>query len=202
MGDLRVGATVRELIPGRPDEIEALAGRMGVLGTGLSAAAAELRAIDAGEWVGEAADAFRSVVGDEPDKYDTAGSAFQTAAGASRGFADVLRQAQGRAADAIDLFESAASRTSTWRSEVDRYERAQRAADDSTDQTVIDRAEAMSYPGGDPGAADREEARAILSVAQGDVREEGDRVCEQARSGLGGRPQRARPVRQGPQPGR
>jgi hypothetical protein len=177
MAELRVGATARELIPGRPDEIETLAGRMAVLGDGFSAAANQLRAIEAGEWTGQAADAFRSVVGQEPDKYDQAGTAFRVASSASVSFASVLRDAQSRAGQAIDLFESAEAATARWRDAVDRYESAQRRAEASGDDEEMARAAAMSSPGGDPGAGDREAAQSMLAAARAAVTAEGERAA-------------------------
>jgi hypothetical protein len=177
MAELRVGATPRELIPGQPDEIEALAARMALLGNGFTAAANQLRAIEAGEWKGEAADAFRSVVGQEPDKYDQAGTAFRVAAGASRSFASVLRDAQTRAGQTIDLFESAEAATARWRDSVDRYESAQRRAESSGDEEEMARAAAMPSPGGDPGAGNRDQAHGMLASARDEVAAEGARAA-------------------------
>ncbi len=177
MAELHVGATPRELVPGDPDEIDALVGRMAVLGDGLSAAGAQLRAIEAGEWVGQAADAFRSVVGQEPDKYENAGSAFSTAASAIRGYTGALREAQGRAQQAISLYEQAEAQTQRWRGQVARYESAQRSARASNDPEVMARADAMPSPGGDPGADERSEAQGMLAAAREEVRSEGRRVA-------------------------
>lgn len=75
-GELTLGATVLELVPGNPDDLERLVARCTTLARGLSGAADRIRAIHAGEWVGPAGDAFRQVVEDEPGRYAAAAEAF------------------------------------------------------------------------------------------------------------------------------
>jgi hypothetical protein len=67
--ELAPGATVADLLPGNPDDLERLVSRCSTLARGLAGAADRIRAIHAGEWVGPAGDAFRRVVEDEPGRY-------------------------------------------------------------------------------------------------------------------------------------
>ena len=76
MGELVLGATAADLVPGNPDDLERLVARCTTLARGLAGAADRIRAIHAGEWVGPAGDAFRQVVEDEPGRYATAAEAF------------------------------------------------------------------------------------------------------------------------------
>ena len=108
MTGLHPGATVTELVPGNPVDLDVLVARCGTVAQGLGGAATRVRAIDAGEWVGPAGDAFRSVVDIEPGRYDDAAAAFSAAADAVRSYIAVLRDAQASARAAITIYEHAA----------------------------------------------------------------------------------------------
>ncbi len=97
MTSLYVGARPDDLVPGNPADLDRLVARCRSVADGLGGAAARLRAIDAGEWVGPAGDAFRGVVDVEPGRYDDAAAAFGATGSAVRGYAEVLRDAQGSA---------------------------------------------------------------------------------------------------------
>ncbi|MGH8968871.1 MAG: putative T7SS-secreted protein [Actinomycetes bacterium] len=104
---LAAGARAAELVPGSPDDLDRLVDRARTLAGGLGGAAARLRAVDAGEWVGPAGDAFRDVVDAEPERYETAAEAFAATAAAVAGYAAVLRDAQGEARRAITVYAEA-----------------------------------------------------------------------------------------------
>jgi len=53
---LHAGATVTELVPGNPADLDRLVARCRTVANGLGGAAARVRAIDSGEWVGPAPD--------------------------------------------------------------------------------------------------------------------------------------------------
>ena len=169
---LAVGQSPRALVPGSPDDLERLAARCGVLARGLDSAATRLRAVDAGEWVGAAGDAFRDVVDQESDRYRVAAEAFAATGAAVRSYASVLADAQAQAGRAVSAFEDAESATASWQRRVAAYEDATR-----------DRAEEAHTPRGpepprpphhDPGADGRASAASLLDDARERVRVAGD----------------------------
>jgi len=165
---LHPGATVTELVPGNPVDLDVLVARCGVVAQGLGGAATRVRAIDAGDWVGPAGDAFRSVVDIEPGRYDDAAAAFSATADAVRAYNGVLRDAQASARVAIRLYEHAAAVTSTWSQQVDTHDAAVR---DARTAAHPDRAvHALAHPPAyDPGADDRSRALALLAAAREQV---------------------------------
>jgi hypothetical protein len=169
---LYVGAGVRELVPGSPGDLDRLAARSRTVATGLGGAAARVRAVDAGEWVGPAGDAFRAVVDVEPAKYEDAAAAFAATSSAVRSYAGVLRDAQSTARAAISLYEQAAQATASWRDSVDRYDAAVRdaAAADDPAKVVNGLRRPSAY---DPGTDDRAHAESLLADAQARVAEAG-----------------------------
>src|SRR5207244_7441842 len=94
-----------ELVPGEPDEVERLAGRLGRFTAAAADASGRLARLDAEHWTGEAADLFRQAVGPVPRELTRAAEAFAAAARALSGYAGVLREAQASAARAIRLVE-------------------------------------------------------------------------------------------------
>ena len=166
-------ATVTGLVPGDPGQLERLAGRCRTVADGLGGAAARVRAIDSGEWVGPAGDAFRAVVDVEPGRFDDAAHAFAATATAVQGYAAVLRDAQAGARAAITLAEHAQAATRAWQGRVDRYDadvRAARGADDPG--RALDR---LTRPAPyDPGADDRARAESVLADARERVRAAGE----------------------------
>jgi hypothetical protein len=143
-----VGARPDELVPGNPADLDRLVARCRCVADGLGGAAARVRAIDAGEWVGPAGDAFRGVVDIEPGRYDDAAEAFAATGSAVRGYAAVLRDAQGSARVAITLFEQAAAATAQWSQQEN----------------------ASAY---DPGVEDRRRAETLLADAHHRVADAG-----------------------------
>ncbi|MDQ1599615.1 MAG: hypothetical protein QOD68_1089, partial [Actinomycetota bacterium] len=168
MTGLHPGATVTELVPGNPVDLDVLVARCGTVAQGLGGAAARVRSIDAGEWVGPAGAAFRSVVDIEPGRYDDAAGAFSATADAVRAYTAVLRDAQASARVAIRLYEDAAAVTSAWSQRVDSYDAAVR---DAKTAEQPDRAvDALRRPPAyDPGADDRTRALALLTAAREQV---------------------------------
>ncbi len=112
--DLGTAASGRELIPGDPDEVEALAARLAALGEGLSEAAARLVDLDDGGWRGPAAEAFRATLGDQPQRYAVAGEAFADATAALRRYAGVVSDAQAEAQRALQWWQEAEAATAGW----------------------------------------------------------------------------------------
>jgi len=104
---------VAQSVPGDPADLDRLVARCGAIAQGLGDAAARVRAIDAGEWVGPAGDAFRSVLDVEPARFEDAAAAFGATASAVRAYAGVLRDAQAAARSAMALDDDEGSRAET-----------------------------------------------------------------------------------------
>lgn len=165
MSGLTVGARPTDLVPGDPGELDRLVARCRTVAEGLGGAATRLRAVDAGEWVGPAGDAFRAVVDVEPGRYDDAAAAFAATGSAVRGYVAVLRDAQGSARTAVTIYEQAATTTSSWSRTVDSYDAKVRDAQDTEHpQRVVDGL--TRPPSYDPGADDRRRAETLLADAR------------------------------------
>lgn len=179
MAELGIGATPRELIPGDPEAVDALASRLGGFAASSGTGAARLRSLDSDEWRGEAGDAFRAVIGELPEKLDRGVNAFDDAAAALRSFADTLREAQRTAARAIREFERGEGRSTRWAGQVDSY------------TAGVERARATGAPPPDgpppsetdPGGAERDAAMRLLSNARSAVEEAAGRAAARLEAG-------------------
>ncbi len=163
---LATAASGRELIPGDPDEVEALAARLAALGEGLSEAAARLVDLDDGGWRGPAAEAFRANLGDQPERYAVAGEAFATATAALRRYAGVVSDAQAEGDRAIDWWQEGEAATGAWERAWSSHdaEVAQRRA--STELAIVAGAGDLLRPSlVDPGAEWRQRAISTLDAA-------------------------------------
>jgi uncharacterized protein YukE len=169
---LAVGQSARALVPGKPDDLERLAARCGVLARGLDSAATRLRAVDAGEWTGEAGNAFRGVVDQEPDRYRAAAEAFAATGAAVRSYAAVLADAQAQAARAVATFEQAEMATAGWRRRVTAYDEAIRVRAERP--AAVQAPDPVRPPHHDPGSDGRAAAARLLDDARERVRLAGD----------------------------
>ena len=86
------------VIEGDPEAVQESGRAYGRFATTAGEAAADLRALNLGSWVGSEGDLFRARVGGIPPPLDVANGAFAQVARALDGFADVLASAQGRMA--------------------------------------------------------------------------------------------------------
>lgn len=167
---LTLGASYRQLVPGDPDELEQLVARLASLAQGMVKAAGRLRGIEAGKWQGEAADAFRQLLGEQPAKYEQAGRAFAQASQALAGYAVVLREAQAQAQGAVARFEQAEHETRLWRGQWDAYNAEVRAAQTAAAMAGVPPAQPIPPRVGDPGQTQRTSAYRLLGEARGRVR--------------------------------
>ena len=151
-------------MPGDPDTVEALARRLGTYAEGAGQAAARLRAIDSGAWVGEAADAFRAAIEEIPAKLERGAGAFAEAAEALGSYAGVLRAAQATAAQVAAMVADADAQSATWSTRRDAYQAALAQA-----QAIGVPPPADVPPALDPGAAGRDHAARVLESARGEV---------------------------------
>jgi type VII secretion system ESX-1 substrate len=108
------GSTLRQVLPGTPEDLDELAALLESYVDGAAAAARGLRSMDSGAWIGEAAAAFWSSVGDVLKKLDEAAAAFQEAVFALRTYTAVLREAQADACRALGLIDQADSDSRLW----------------------------------------------------------------------------------------
>ena len=171
MTDLAVGARPQDVITGSAEEVEALAARLAFYADQAGDAAARLRAIDAGAWVGEAGDAFRDAIGELPTKLQRGCDAFWDAVYALRTYAATLREAQATAARAIELFTEADRQTGTWRAQSQAHETLQQASPGTGPPP--DTAPAAN----DPGEDLRREARHLVEQAREEVEEAARRAA-------------------------
>ncbi|MQA11886.1 MAG: hypothetical protein GEU98_25755 [Pseudonocardiaceae bacterium] len=167
----------KALIPGEPDSVAEQANALRDRGTKLESAGNSLGKVDAGSWIGAAADAFLGKIAEEPPKWLKMSDALSTASQTLTGFSDTLRWAQEQAAEAIDLWEQGEQATKQAQAEAG--------------------AGAGATPGGvpgavaggfmpvleDPGEKLREQARQILQRAREQLEEAGGTAA----GGIGGK---------------
>jgi hypothetical protein len=165
-GSFYPGVRPVELIPGDPAALRGLAGRLQVLGGGLGDAASELRTIDASSWQGQAADAFRHVVQEQPGRYSDAAVGFTAASTAIQGFALTLETAQQDASRAIAMHDDADAATSGWQQRVQAAQQAAQAAAKVKMPAGQAPPAAPSVSTSDPGDAGRAQAESVLSRAR------------------------------------
>jgi len=150
MAELGETGDPRVLVPGDPDAIAANAVALRQRAADAGGAGDGLRSIDTGAWTGPAAERFHDKFSYEPGRWFTAADAMQAGAGALDDYVATLRWAQGQAAEAIQVWNSAQAATAQARSE---YE--------SAPQTT---------PFQDPGEAARTSAQSMLTTARDQVR--------------------------------
>jgi hypothetical protein len=155
------GASVREVIPGMPEQLDELIARFESYVDGATVAARGLRSMDSGGWVGEAADAFWDSVGDVLRRVDGGAIAFGEAVLALQEYTATLRAAQVDARRALALFDDAERES--------RLGVTQLAADEASGVvTAMGIPESGVYPA-DPGEELRQQARNLLAEARSSV---------------------------------
>ena len=134
------------LIPGDPASLEQAAQQFAIWAGALKLAADGLGRIDTTSgWSGQAADQFRLVFDHQPGKWLRAADAFENAAGALAGYAEVLSWAQGQAAAAIIVWGTGADDHQAAGQVLDGA-RSRLAAAASAAAQVIGRARDMAPP--------------------------------------------------------
>jgi hypothetical protein len=84
------------VVEGEPEAVREVSRGYGRFSTTAGQAAADLRGLDSGTWIGGEGDRFRDRVAELPPHLDTAHGAFAQVARALEGFAEALAVAQGR----------------------------------------------------------------------------------------------------------
>lgn len=151
MPELTSTATAATLIPGSPDSLDELAARLETFARGFGSAAEKLDLIKAGEWRGDAGDAFRTLVDGQPRTFRRAGTSFSAAGRIVRWYSGELRAAQADALRASSKLAGADRDTSRWQ--------AQSAATTATSP-------ASPPVGSDPGLPGRESAHRRYALAR------------------------------------
>lgn len=95
----------KALVPGNPDGLEKKVDDFRKVGEHCVSVRDDLGKVDVGDWSGNAGEAFRVAFGQEPPKWTTVGRSLDSATKALTEYADTLRWAQNRAAEAIALWE-------------------------------------------------------------------------------------------------
>ncbi|WP_376775132.1 putative T7SS-secreted protein [Saccharopolyspora phatthalungensis] len=101
----------KSLVQGNADAVRTTAAAMRDYGDALHEAGEGLKRIDIEGWSGQAAEQFRSAFDGEPIKWLEAGDCFQYAGGALEQYSESLTWAQGRAAEAIRLWNEGEAAT-------------------------------------------------------------------------------------------
>lgn len=107
----------RELIPGRPELVSEAATMLAVQASQMGEIGDGLRRIRTPRWSGAASDAFWEQFPAEPVRWQVGNDAMAAAADALTRHAEVLSRAQGRAQEAIDLWDEGEAASDRARSE-------------------------------------------------------------------------------------
>jgi len=152
----------RELVPGNPAAVTATAAALRTRADAFEKAGVGLQRIDTVDgWSGPAGEAFRTKFQGQPGSWLQAADSFYQSAAVLDNYATTLTWAQGQAAQAITLWNSA--QDATRQAEL-RYEQYQQ--------------QGGTEPFQDPGAAGRTSAQNLLDTARGDLRDSGDAVAD------------------------
>jgi hypothetical protein len=137
---VRPGARPEELIPGDPDSVERIAIRLARVAASATDARRGLQLLDTDVWQGEAADLYRSAIGDVPDRLERAAAAFAGAARALRDYGRALQEARSTAAAAIRMVERSTPETAAADQQTADAELARATADlDAAARLVAER---------------------------------------------------------------
>ena len=166
---------LRELVPGDTDAVEALARDLLLLARDAAQARTAMAGVDAGGWAGTAADEFRELLRELPDRLVVAEEAFRAAGVALYQHVEVVTSARGVARSALELFESGNARTRAWLVQRDRLEAAMSASGPYVPRTL------PAVSPDDPGEPERREARRRLQSALDEVDQSGNRAAARLR---------------------
>ena len=165
--ELAGAADPRALAPGDPDQLDALASTLGAFALGMAEAAGNLRGIGSGDWIGPAGDSFRTVAGEQPGRFDDAGTAFGQAKIAILHYANTVREAQTTAARAALRYQNAELLSATWQSRIVAYQAAEMSAERATSAShATITVDVARPPVADPGETDRAAAARMLIDAR------------------------------------
>ncbi|MGW5678318.1 putative T7SS-secreted protein [Streptomyces sp. NPDC003860] len=174
-----------KLVYGSPSKIRSTAKNLKDFQEAFDGVGRGIAGLDSSALKGEAADAFRAKVKQEPPRWYKAADAFEKAAGALDAFAGTVEWAQGRAQSAIEKWKEGVKASQdaadAHKAKVDAYNEAA----DEYNAKPADRRDPSSLPPkpgafSDPGKAKMEEAQSILVEA----RKQRNTAAETARSAV------------------
>ncbi|WP_432036575.1 putative T7SS-secreted protein [Streptomyces cucumeris] len=148
----------KKLVPGSPEAVEADAKTLSSNGASMADVGEGLKAVDTGNWTGEASSSFTDSFFEQPAKWLRTSAAVAAASNALGRYASTLRWAQKQAAEAIAVWEEGEAATKEARSEYDKA-----VAEAPADAGV------PSFS--DPGEAHRDHAEYLLAEARKQVEE-------------------------------
>jgi hypothetical protein len=185
VGDLATTDDPKELVPGEPGQILAMADSYTRLGVAFEDIGHGFTAIDDGGWRGAAADAFRARLQHQPTRFLLAADAFVSAGAALDVYAHALHWAQGQVAEAIAL-AAAGERT-----EPPAVEPGWRTAAEEVEQTGV----LSGVPAGPaPAPPDHRAAAAdTLARARGQLEQIGHEAAQLLRAATTLAPRRVEP---------
>jgi hypothetical protein len=174
MAELGQTGDPRALIPGDPAAVEENASRLIDHSARTSEAGDGLSGIDAGDWHGQAADAFKHTFSFEPAKWYTASDAFADALVTMNDYAGTLRWAQTQAQEAIQQWNAGVAAS---KAAIDLHNNAVAAADGANLLSLAAGNPPTATVGAlaDPGIEMRAAARDLLERARAQLLEAGDR---------------------------
>ncbi|MEU2576803.1 putative T7SS-secreted protein [Streptomyces anulatus] len=149
-----------ELIHGKPEKITATVKNLRDFQKAFDLVGGGMKKLDAGQWRGEAADAFRSKFSTLPTDWLHAADAFEDAAKALETYGSAVTSAQGKARAAIALYregtQDSEKAVSAFNKKVDAYNAARNGD------------EPLPHPGAfsDPGVSKRKQAQEDLEDAR------------------------------------
>jgi hypothetical protein len=158
----------KALIPGDPDALNVSVEKFTIFADALITAGEGFRDIQAQGWDGLAAQKAQSMFEVEPPKWLKAGDALNDAASALSTYADALLWAQGKAAEAIRLWNEGQAAT-----EKARQDHA-RAVEEAAGQAAESGAAPVEVPFHDPGAEPRAAATDLLNRTRQQLLDAGD----------------------------
>ncbi|MFH9293528.1 putative T7SS-secreted protein [Streptomyces sp. NPDC017520] len=172
VGEKQLGQSeeANELIHGKPEKITATVKNLRDFQKAFDLVGGGMKKLDAGQWRGEAADAFRAKFSTLPTDWLRAADAFEDAAKALETYASAVTSAQSKARAAIALYKegthASEKAASAFNEKVDAYNAA-RTGDDP-----------LPHPGtfSDPGVSKRKQAQKDLDDARRIRNEAGGRA--------------------------
>ncbi len=180
-GEQQLGQTdqANELIHGSPETIRSSAKHLKDFHKAFDKVGDGMRKLDSSSWKGKAADTFRKKFAMHPTKWLHAADACDKAAKALEAYADTVKWAQRQAEEAVELYakgrKASEDAVEAYNKRVDAYNAAVKAGEDPGPRPE---------PFKDPGTADRERAREILSEARRQRNEAGRTAADAVRAAV------------------
>ncbi|MEU4885900.1 MULTISPECIES: putative T7SS-secreted protein [Streptomyces] len=184
--DLGQSEDPKKLIHGSPGKLRSTAGHLADFRKAFENVGNGLKKVDAGALRGEAARAFEEKVAGEPKRWFAAADACEKAAQALNDFADTVEWAQGRARQAIDLYQRGKRASAQARADHIEQLAAYGAAVETYNALPAEKQAAADRPRkpGDPGDAGKAEMAAARETLE-EARRQRDAALRTAAASVG-----------------